>query len=268
MGKFGNAKYIQGNMVSAKSTLVPMGILKQVKERPIPITITSTTFTISATSANPVEFWIGEDFFKIEEDLTYTWSAGALNTILASTGLATTLQSPALGVWYFYVGITDTTGAVLLYPSQTAPSDNSLNHPGTSKVRDYRYVGFCVCTATTTPAIMSMTKFGYRYNFAANTIATTSGYAVLNYTGATALPALGALGQMIGGYFNVGAGGTVIIGSTSSATLGIIKASAVSVSADAFFPLPPMTPSSAGKIYAIHTVGAGDVSITFVDDIV
>jgi hypothetical protein len=274
---FGSPKPISGAAVSAKATLVPVGILDRVKMGPIPITYTSTTFVIAATATNPVYIWVGNDLFKLEETLTYTWTA-ATNTILASTGVETASQAAVLGGWYFYVGITvsSTTGegTFVLYPSQTAPNEASLNHPGTSKTKDYAYVGYQVISNVTAIAAVAMTKIGYRMNFAAFSVATAAasgGWVELAFTNAKALPKHGALGAKAGGYVTVGAGAdsTVSVGSTSTAGQGIhyYLISGTS-STDINYALPAIPTTANGKVYAYDTIARGDVNITFIDDVV
>lgn len=267
---FGKPKFLMGQACGAYATSVPHGILQSQVSRPIPISYTSTTFVINASATNPVYIWCGTDLIILKETKTYTWTAAA-NTILNSSGVVTAAQSAATGGWYFYVGIDDSDGSYLLYPSQTAPSEHSLNHPGTSRARDYKYVGYQIGTAATTPAFLATTKIGYRLNFAALTLATATTWAELAFTGAKALPKHGSLGVTVGGHVNIGAGAdsTIVVGSTSSNTTGIIKGSVSgTTSVDVFMPLPPMSPTANGKLYAQHTVAAGDVNITWIDDIV
>ena len=270
---FGNPKAISGAAVTAKATLVPVGHVQRTKLRPIPIDYTTPTFVINATAANPVYIWVGNDLFMLEETLTYTWTA-ADNDILNSSGAVVESQAAVLGGWYFYVGISvsSTTGAgsFVLYPSQTAPNEASLNHPGTSKVRDYAYVGYQVVQNVTTIATVAMTKLGYRMNFAAMTIATAAGttaWAELAFTGAKALPKHGALGCKVGGHFNAGAAKTVTIGSLSTSTYGIIVGGNPTATGDQYFPFETY-PNANGKLYAVDSGARGDVSVTYIEDIV
>lgn len=266
---FGDPRPLSGRMVSTRATHVPLGFVDRTRLQPIPAVYTSTSFVINASSTAPVYIWIGADLFKIEETLTYTFTAAA-NTILNSSGVVTTGQSAVAGAWYMYAGIGDS-GEALLYPSQTAPNESSLNHPGTSKVRDYAYVGFAQCTAATTPAFTAFVKKGYTLHTAALTVATATTWAELAYTGAKALPAHGALGCQVSGHLNVGSGAnsTIVVGSTSTNTIGVHKASVSgTTSQDVFHPLPPMETTANGKIYAQHTVAAGDVNITKIHDLI
>jgi hypothetical protein len=268
---FGKPISLSGLAGAFPATAVPVGMLSAMIQRPIPATYTSTTFVIAATATNPVFVKVGNDLAKLEETKTYTWTAGTTNTILSSAGVVTASQAPVTGGWYFYLGIQASDGALLLYPSQTAPNENSLNHPGTSKTIDWGYVGYQICSSITTPAFVSMTKQGKRLQFAALTIGSATTWAEGAWTGAKALPKTGALGTTVGGHVNTGAGAdaTIVVGSTSDNTLGVVKAEvAGTTTSDSFFPLPPMVPTANGKLYLQHTVAAGDVNITWIDDIV
>ena len=161
---FGKPKVISGSAGEFQSTMVPLEWVQNINN-PIPITGTGTgnvTFTLNASTTNPVCMFVGNDFFLLQETLAYTWVAGT-NTILDSTGATASLTGSTLGVWYFYVGIVS--GTVTLYPSQTAPSfvqhtrqAGFLGHPGTSRTEYWRYVGVQICTTAATPVFLELTK--------------------------------------------------------------------------------------------------------------
>lgn len=266
---FGSPKQISGQSVGGYSTLVPFEVLGRLKFPPISATYTSTTFVLNGTTTNPICFPIGNDFFRLEETKTYTWQAGALNTILSSAGVVTTLQSPATGGWYFYVAI-DTDGSYLMYPSQTEPEDVTLNHPGTSKTLTWRYVGYQICSATTTPAFVACTKIGYQMHMPDGTltVATTSAWAERAFTAGKALPKHGALGVTVSGHINAGAATTVSVGSTSSSTTGIYKVGDPTATGDQFAPLPPIAPNANGKLWSVDSGARGDTTVTIITDIV
>lgn len=271
---FGKPRDISGAAVTVKATLIPNGMVQRMKMHPLPLTFTSTTFVINASADNPVFIWVGNDLFMLEENLTYTWSAGANNTILNSSGEVVASQSPATGGWYFYIGIvisaTTGVGSFVLYPSQTAPNEATLNHPGASKVRNYAYVGYQICSAATTPAFVDCTKVGYNYLMPDNTltVATTNTWAEADFSAGKALPKHASLGLTVSGHMNSGAGQTVSIGGTSSATTGIFKVGDSTATGDQFAPFSNLTPSENGKIWMKDSGARGDVTVTIITDIV
>jgi hypothetical protein len=274
---FANGKWIAGQVGSFFSSLIPLSMAQETKlNMPIPIDMTTTTFVINASVTEHVPIVIGEDYSVLKETITYTWTASN-NTILSSAGEVTTAQSFALGVWYFYIGISDA-GAYLLYPSQTAPSmvegakpNGHLAHPGTTADRAWSYVGFQICDDATAPTVIDMTKTGYTYNTTDLTVATGTAWAELAFTGAKALPKHGALGLTVNGHLETGAGGTVTIGNTSSSTSGmqIAGTTAGATAAVLWDPFSGITPTANGKVYAMdNNVARGDVHITQIVDVV
>lgn len=275
---FGKMIRLSGKGNSDLATYVPLEVLQNVKLNPLPITISGSnnvTFSLAGSVTRPAVLWVGDDFVSIRTSLSYTFTANATNTILASTGAVTTLQSPATGVWYFYVGY-DSDGALKIYPSQTAPSyvqvssmnSSVLAHPGTSRDAIWAYVGFTICNATT-PTFLSMSKIGYTYIVASTasytTVATTS-TAWLERT--LVLPKHAAAGLTVGGYVETGAAGTVAIGSTSSSTVGIQKFLAQSSSGACYAPFDNLPPTANGKIWAQDTTSRGDLHVTKIHDVV
>jgi hypothetical protein len=272
---FTNAKKISGATGAFDSSLVPLSILRELKRNmPIPITMTTTTFVINASVTNHVPFVVGNDYTVLRETLTYTWTA-ATNTILNSAGVVTASQSPALGAWYFYLGISDT-GTHLLYPSQSAPSmvegpfgNGHFTHPGTTRSRAWTYVGFQVNDDATAPTFVAMTKTGFTYNTTDTSVATGTAWAELAFTNAKALPKHGALGLTVSGNIETGIGGTVLVGNASVSTKGFLKVDpGDSVTIATFTPFHNITPTSNGKIYAMDTAARGDVHVTQIHDVV
>jgi len=277
--KFGQPRDIAGKAVADKATLMPLKILRDLNSSaPIPISVSGSSnvvFNIAASVSNHVALWIGSDLFYLKESLSYTWIAGLNNSVLNSAGVVTASQKALVGVWYFYVGITDSTGAYVIYPSQTAPSqvegpnpNGHFSHPGTTRDNEYAYVGFQLCSATT-PTFIEVTKIGFTYNKAATAIATTSTWALVDFS--ETVPAHGALGLTVGGHVNagIGASATVIWGGSSTAGEGVYETSSgITTTAQAYSPFDGITPDSAGKIWAIDTVARGDISITRITDVV
>lgn len=279
-----NFKKVSGDngTVQYDSTAVPLALLQQLKrDTPLPITISGVnqvTFTLAASTTNKIPFWSGRNPFVLQRNLTYTWLTGATNAILSSAGVYTASQSNSAGIWYMYVGMdidgdAGTVNDIILLPSQTAPSyaEGPLNagilcHPGTTRTTVWNYVGWMLNTTATTPVFEAATKIGYRYNFALtnHTSATATTWAEL----ALSLPAIGAVGGTAGGYITVGAAGTLTVGSTATEGVGSVIGDAPSASADHLMPLPPMPITANGKLYGNHDTAAGDVNITFVDDVV
>lgn len=180
------ARMLRGQSGDFASTLVPIEMLQAcIRETALPITITGAsqiTFTLAASSSKPVYVWAGDDFWRVDASVAYTWVTGAVNTTLSSAGVITASQSAATGVWYFYLTV-DTTGSgtFKLYPSQTAPAWNAnlagnplqggfLGHPGATVTQPLIYVGFQVCTsASGAGTYAAMTKIGFTYNYIPDT---------------------------------------------------------------------------------------------------
>jgi hypothetical protein len=208
---FGQPKSIKGRSFGGPSTLVPLEFLREFRpRRPYPVTVTTTVITLAASVTHKVPIWNGNDIIMLDESLSYTWVSGS-NNILSSAGAETTNTNSLLGTWYYYVGQSDA-GVLTILPSQTGPSEvqtrypnGGLAHPGASITKPWTYVGFSTCDDATTPTHLAATKIGYQYHVADVTVATTSTWAELAFTNAKALPKLGALGGMVGGYLETGA---------------------------------------------------------------
>jgi hypothetical protein len=271
---FGNPKNIQGRSVSADSTLVPMEILRELRpRRPYPVTVTTTVFTLVGSVTHKIPIWNGSDVMFLDESLAYTWVVGS-NAILSSAGVETTNTGSLLGTWYYYVS-QDADGTYEILPSQTGPSEvqtrfpnGGLAHPGLSVAKPWTYVGFSTCDDATTPTHLAATKIGYQYHVADVTNATTSTWAQPAFTNAKALPKLGALGGLVGGYLEVGAGASVTIGSTSSASVGQQTYLAPSASGAAYAPFGKIPMTADGKIWTADNGTRGDVHITIIQDVV
>ena len=273
----GRFRSLSGKGGTFDATSVPVEVLQNMKMNPVPITISgasNVTFTLAGSVTRPAVIWTGDDFISLRTTKAYTFLAGANNTILASTGVVTASQSPATGCWYFYVGY-DSDGDLQLYPSQTAPSyvqvskfnASVLGHPGTSRTANWSYVGFIICNATT-PTFLAATKLGYTYHMAATASytkqATTSTYGEI----ALALPKHAAAGLMVAGTLETGAAGSVTVGPTSGATVGIQKAYIATASGAAFVPFGPISPNANGKLYAVDVTTRGDVHVTEIIDVI
>lgn len=262
-----------GNQGGVTVTDVPIDLLKHLKLRPVPVTISGTNnviFTLAASTTRPVWLWNGDDFVALRRNLTYTWAASG-NSTLSSSGVVTSSgssSSAAVGVHYMYL---DKDGQTL-YSSQTAPSfaegpseTGLLGHPGTSRTQNYIYVGFMSSTATT-PAFEAMTKLGYTYHLAATNVATATTWAELDFS--AFIPThLSAFGGTVSGYLETGAAGTVRIGTTSTNTIGKQEAK-ISTTAETMHAPFEIVPTAAGKIYAQHVTAAGDVWLSAITDVV
>lgn len=277
---FGDPRVLESySGTSSRASVVPMSILQNLAyKQGLPITVSGTdnvTFNLNASVTNPVPLWIGEEFTLLQTSVSYTWAAGANNTILSSAGAVTASQSPALGVWYFYLGITDE-GTIALYPSATAPSyvqaggkesdGGILAHPGTSRTTAWVYVGWQLCTATD-PTFAEFTKIGKQYLFANDVYtAATAGtsFAALGFSGVDALPAHDV---KVSGYLETGAtAGDATHVAASSAGIGeqnLFTPAAVLTQA----PFGPIAITS-GQLFGKHTANAGDVFVTVVEDVV
>lgn len=282
---YGNPPTRNGKLAADRGSIVPLKMLNNLVQYPIPITIggsNNVTFTLKG-STRPIPVWAGDDLILLEEDLAYTWD-NTSNDILDANGDNATDTDSVLGVWYFYIAITlDSNGAwqYELRPSQTAPEategpNNSgyLGHPGTSKDYYWRYVGFHVCTTAATPAFMAATKIGYWYKFAEvdAVIPTASWAAPTNLT--LYIPQLAKFGLEVQGTVETGSNSSVHIGSSSSSTQWDVEFSVTETTASnvaeqtahAPFRLAPNDTTS--PIYGIATNNAGDIHLTGVKDIV
>ena len=222
---FGNPRTIQGKAGAFESTLVPLDLLGHVLTRPIPITVSGTsnrTFTVNASVFNPVFYWDGQDFVSLKETIAHSFSTGSTNTALATTGAKATSQTPgATGVRYYYLGL-DSTGALALEPSTNAPSyvegpfpGTVLGHPGVTRDRVWRYVGFSFMSATT-PTFNYFVKVGNCYAFSNHAYA-----GVDTQPGTVTLSVVPAIpGIQVGGFCTGAATGQVVeLGLATDATL-------------------------------------------------
>jgi hypothetical protein len=269
---FGKFRLIQGFLGQFKSTLVPVKLLQNLKKQaPIPITVSGSnqvTFTINASKTAPVFLWVGEDYIELKENLAYTWTNGS-NAILSSAGAATAVTASTLGVWYFYVSVASD-GTLTLKPSQTAPSyaehrfGGSYMHPGTSSTTHWGYVGYHVCTTAATPVFLAVEKNGFVYSFLDQSVATTTTWALLDFSGV--LPAHGVTAN---GFLETSAtsGDTIEIGTSSTNLRGQLTAK-TPAAVLMYVPFSGIVVNSAGKFYGSSTTAAGDVHVTQVVDIV
>lgn len=175
MAAFGKPRDVTGKMGTFQSTLVPMDLLGLITSPTgIPIAVSGTsqrTFTVNASVSNPVLYWDGRDFVSLRESKSHDMGTGSTNSVLATTGALATSQTPgAVGMKYYYLGM-DTTGALTLAPSTVAPSyvegpfpGTILGHPGTTRDRVWRYMGFSFMSATT-PVFDYFVKSGKYYGF-------------------------------------------------------------------------------------------------------
>lgn len=171
---FGRPRNVTGKSGEWPATLVPLALLQAIKTPAIPITISGSsavTFTVNAGVTNPVPLWNGNDFIELRETLAHTMDNSATNSVIATTGVLSSAQTPgSTGVKYYYIG-QDTEGAISLHPSTVKPSTvegakgtGYLGHPGITRDRHWRYVGFSHMSATT-PVFSPFAKTGYQYNF-------------------------------------------------------------------------------------------------------
>ena len=268
-----------GTGYSGECTNVPFDLLWEISQKAgTPIVQSGTnnvTYTLNLGVNRKFKAFLGQEFVKLSDAESYTWAAGANNEILNSSGVVTADQSPATGIWYYYLGNT-ATGTVVIRPSQTAPSHGPggdgtesgyYTHPGTSKTNAWIYVGFALCTATT-PAFASFTKIGKTYNFANSvlTVATAgTSFATALWTGAKALPA--HEGIKVAGDLETGAtaGNAAHVAATSGG-LGEqrCQTSAAVLARGTFGPIA----ITDGELYYKHTGAAGDIFVTSIEDVV
>lgn len=277
MQHLSNGPDVIGKKFNGKATIVPYEFLKGLKTFPTAFSLSSTTVTLAASVTKPLTLWAGDDFIFETENQTYQFSESD-NTILNSSGVETASQAIALGTWYFYLAISKNTTTqvttVTFIPSQTKPqaidSENNtgyLGHPGSSATKKYVYVGHVICSNTTGPAFVDFTKVGNTYMILESEKleqpTTDTSYAALGFTGAEGLPA--HEGVKVGGYIEMGSGGTVKLAYDANGS-GVLLAT--SATGDALtMPFSGM-PLNNGDLYALHSVGAGDVHITQIEDII
>lgn len=273
---YGQFRHIEGlGGTTTEATVVPVELLQNLKKNyAYPVTIGGTsnrTFTLDASTTAPVHLWIGKNYVQLRKSKAYSWVVGS-NTIIASTGALSTQTNGALGIWYMYAGI-EADGDVTLYPSQSEPKfiegefeAGYLGHPGTARANSFLYVGFMLCDATT-PTFVTMTKVGYQYLIKLSEKleqpTTATSLTLLGFTGAEALPK--HAGVTVGGWIETGSGGTVEIAYDSNGAGNLL---ATGATGDVItFPFDNF-PLNSGDIYALHSVGAGDVHITKITDVV
>jgi hypothetical protein len=264
---------------TTKASVLPLPMIKELALKsgyPISVSGSSNvTFNLAAGVTKPVPVWNGTEFLFLKKTLSYTFAAGANNTMIDSTGAVVTSQSPAVGIYYMYLGVT-AENTVALYPSTTAPSyveaggpeeeSGLYGHPGTSRSNAWTYIGFTLCTATT-PAFAEFTKIGKTYLFDNSVFtAATAGtsFADAGFTGADALPAHDV---EVSGYLETGAtAGDATHVSASSAGLGEQNAmTPAAVKMQVPFASLKIT---GGILYIKHTANAGDVFVTSIEDVV
>lgn len=266
---------------SGRTTAVPYKLLWNLAvKKGVPLAVTGTnnvTHTFGFSENDGFPFFFGEEFSYIAEssNTAYTWAAGAVNDILDSTGVVTADQSPATGIWYYYLGVT-AANTISIYPSQTAPSEGPgtdgtdsgyFTHPGTSKTVPWVYIGFVLCTATT-PAFAEFTKVGKSYHFDDDvlTIATAgTSFATALWTGAKALPA--HTGVKVSGILETGAtaGDATHIAATSSGQGEVRAKTPAAVLMEV--PFGPIE-ITGGNLYYKHTANSGDVTVNTIEDVI
>lgn len=282
---YGHFKHISGRLGSFPATEVPLDLLKQVVQSPLPCTIggsNNVTFTITATEARPAPLWIGDDYKTLRTSLAYTWNATSNNILDANAAAATDTDS-VLGIWYMYAGVSlshdadsaTTPQTLVLRPSQTAPSGAGrygglLHHPGTSADRPWRYVGFMECTTAATPAFRAAVKTGWWWKITVRDLVIITDAWTAPTAATLSIPRLP--GVEVGGMLETGADGQIYIGSHSASTiydayLNISEATASNVAQQiAIAPVTLSVNASATPFYAI-AAPAGDFHLTTIKDV-
>jgi len=258
---------------NAPSTDIPNTMIQRLIMPPIPVTVGGSNqkvFTLNASVTDPVLIWIGDEPDWLTRTVVYTWNATS-NAILNSSGVEATDVDSVLGVWYMYL-YCDAAGSETLIPSQTAPSyvETGFNaglygHPGTDRVRFYRYVGCHVCTTAATPAFLATKKYGHTYHFASISVASDATWTAADYT--TRVPAI--KGIKVAGFLSTGVVGTVSVSASSVDDQGAITVSAVGLGSNIIqAPFGPIDSTGDGKIYGKDTAQRGDVHISQYVDVV
>ena|SRR3990167_3487852 len=274
---FGTTKQVTGKGGTFETSGVPLELLNELKRNTaIPITIGGTlniTFTVAASKTAPVPIWNGRDFIWLKENLAYTF-LGTSNTILhATTGAVTTMTGVSSAApWYMYVGY-DSTGALLLYPSAAEPKyiegpyqGAILGHPGTARTQFWNYVGYTVCvTASTAPAFIAMTKLGFDYRMSGTApagaiVQLPTTFAMIDYSAFLPKHGVQASGYLkskpkaalINSYFG---GGTTA--ALAQHRFGVGN----TVATVNYYNFPPITVSTAGKIFGGTTLAATAFSV-------
>lgn len=276
MQHLSNGPIVKGKDFEGQATLVPYELLNNLRTFPTPFSLSSAVVTLAGSASKPIVLWAGNDLIRIKKNLTYTF-AESDNNIISSAGVETTGAS-ALGVWYFYVAVSQASISAnsvdTFLPSQTAPQaldvENNtgyLGHPGSSATKKYVYVGHVICSNATGPAFVDFTKVGNTYLLLESEKleqpTTSTSYAALGFTGAEALPSHD--GVKVGGYIETGSGGTVKLAYDANGS-GVLLAT--SATGDALTMPFGGFPLNDGDLYALHTAAAGDVHITQIEDII
>ncbi len=269
---FGVPRVIAGKGGVFPASAMPLAMLQDIRQSPIPITIggaNRVTFTVKGSTYN-TPIWVGNDFVYLNKDLVYTWNATS-NPILTSAGAESTDVDSVLGIWYMYLYLT-AAGVPTLIPSQTGPADTPgpfnmgrLGHPGTSKDKFYRYVGWMRNTTAATPVFLAAVKEGFTYHFAAVSIATSDTWTARDFT--ANVPAID--GIAVAGYLSTGEVATVTVGGSSVEDQGVLTVSTVGLAQNIIdAPFGPIVTTGGGKVWSKDTVARGAVLITQVVDIV
>lgn len=280
---FGSPRYVSGVIGSDVATLVPLKFLQNFK-KPIPILISGAsqvTFTLNASATAPVALWVMNDFFYSESTLAYTWVTGAVNTVIASTGVITANQSAATGVWYFYLVVrTDTNPiTVSILPSQTAPvyadgvmQCGALGHPGTTRTVPMIYVGFQVCTSATGAGTYTlMVKTGYTYQFPSASAYQTGAAAGQTFASVDMSAVLPKHGVTAGGFLTsgtTGAGDGMAIANDANAAGEMRVVSTAAAINTAPFSGFPVNASAAVFTKALIAAAGSQCDFTSITDLV
>lgn len=280
---YGSPRGHTGKLQSADGTHVPIRYLARLKTRePIPVTVTTSVFTLNGDANRIIPLWIGNDYYELATTKTFT-SATSFSSI-DTNGAVATATSMAAGIWYMYAGITGTTDtayAFQLLPSTLPPEPTSDEynlgwyvHPGASKTAHWIYVGFIdVATAgdaDTAAAFTAMTKRGYWYERAEATSSQTgqsSAAATADFSASVPVH-----GCEVGGYLqNAGASSFFIVSPvtlTDSTAAGIIECSNDDTGA-VTMPFSGLIPDTAGALYSIQGNSAAcTIGITRIKDVV
>lgn len=170
---FGHVKTVSHRSGEQKATLVPLDLLNHIRLAPVPFTTSGSsniTVTVNASVTNPVYLWAGSEYLPLRSNLAYTWANSATNAAISAAGATSSANTPgATGVKYYYIGAASD-GTIQILPSTAKPSyvegpfpAGVLGHPGTSRTRFWRYVGWNFMNATT-PAFDFFLKSGFVYN--------------------------------------------------------------------------------------------------------
>lgn len=278
---FGKLPVRRGSQFQGLATDVPLKLMQHLKLRPLPITVGGTsnrTFTLNGSTTSPAVIWNGDDFIYLKSTVAYSWVVGT-NAILSSAGAETTLTNSTVGVWYMYL---DATGENIV-PSATAPSyvehssdTGVLGHPGTSRAKNWTYIGFMIADATT-PTFLSAVKTGFVYNLAPVGKAAISSF-VAHSSWTSHIPDLGKHGLTVAGDIEVttptGAimNQVTISGNSTGSSFGAYRVSSGGSASSAdtqFVAYSGLAPATGGLIYSIaSTTVNGTVYVSQITDVV